>query len=31
MFEIQVDAKNKFEYELKGLFTTEKIYQSLNI
>ena len=31
MFEIQVDAKTKFKYELQGLFTTERIYQSLNI
>ena len=29
MFEIQVDAKSKFKYELQGLFTAERIYQSL--
>ena len=32
MFEIQVDAKAKFKYELQGLLlTTEKFYQSLNL
>ena len=31
MFEIQSGAKTKFKYEVQGLFTTEIIYQSLNI
>ena len=31
MFEIQVGTKTKFKYELQGLFTTERIYLSLNI
>ena len=32
MFEIQVDAKAKFKYELHGLLlTAERIYQSLNL
>ena len=31
MFEIQVGEKTKFNYELQGLFTTERIYLSLNI
>ena len=31
MFEIRVDAMTKFEYELQGLFTTERIYHFLNI
>ena len=31
IFEIQVGAKTKFKYELHGLFTTERIYLSLNI
>ena len=31
MFEIQMDAKTKFKYELHGLLTRERIYQSLNI
>ena len=31
MFEIQSGARTKFKYEVKGLFTTERINQSLNI
>ena len=31
MFEIQVGAETKLKYELQGLFTTERIYLSLNI
>ena len=31
MFELQVDTKTKFNYELQGLVTTERINQSLNI
>ena len=31
MFEIQVGATTKFNHELQGLFTTERIYLSLNI
>ena len=31
MFEIQVGATTKFNYELQGLFATERIYLSLNI
>ena len=30
MFEMQVGAKTKIKYELQGLFTTERIYMSLN-
>ena len=29
MFEIQVGVKTKFKYELQGLFTIERIYQSV--
>ena len=31
MFEIQVGTKTKFKYKSQGLFTTERIYLSLNI
>ena len=31
MFEIKVGARTKFKYEVQGLFTTEKIYPSLNV
>ena len=31
MFEIQSGAKTKFKYEVRGLFTTEIIRQSMNI
>ena len=31
MFDIQSGAKTKFKYEVLRLFTTERIYQSLNI
>ena len=31
MFDIQSVAKIKFKYEVLGLFTTERVYQSLNI
>ena len=31
MVEIQSGANTKFKYEVQGLFTTERIYQSLNI
>ena len=31
MFEIQVGRKTKFKYEVQRLFTTARIYQSLNI
>ena len=31
MFEIQSGARTKFKYEVQGLFTKERINQSLNI